>query len=69
MSQNFGSVYPLQIGGATIGGYSAFWALIVNFVLAIVLTWIFAAMKLPAGADHTAPADYTALSPAPALSS
>jgi SSS family solute:Na+ symporter len=65
VSQNFASVYPLQIGGLTIAGYAAFWALIANFVVTIVLTWVFAAMKLPAGADETADRDYTALAPAP----
>ncbi len=69
VSQNFVSVYPLQLGGTSISGYAALWALIVNFVLAIGLTWVFEAMKLPAGADETAPADYTALAPEPALRS
>lgn len=67
VSQNFASVYPLQLGGATISGYAAFWALILNFGLAVLLTWVFEAMKLPAGSDETAPADYTALAPAPTL--
>jgi SSS family solute:Na+ symporter len=67
VSQNFASVFPLQLGGTTVAGYAALYALIANFVVTIVLTWVFAAMKLPAGADETAPADYTALAPEPAL--
>ncbi|MCA1645777.1 MAG: sodium:solute symporter, partial [Chloroflexi bacterium] len=56
VSQNFASVFPLQLGGSTISGYAALWALIANFVIAIALTWVFEAMKMPAGADETAPA-------------
>jgi len=67
VSQNFASVFPLQLGGTTITGYSAFWALIANFVVTIVLTWVFETLKMPAGTDETAPADYTALAPAPAI--
>ncbi|HEV7662554.1 MAG TPA: sodium:solute symporter [Chloroflexota bacterium] len=65
VSQNFASVYPLQIGGSSIAGYAALYALILNFVVTIVLTWVFNALALPAGADQTAQADYTALARAP----
>ncbi|MBV9323548.1 MAG: sodium:solute symporter [Chloroflexi bacterium] len=60
VSQNFASVYPLSIGGSTIPGYAALYSLIVNLVVAIVLTWVFNAASAPAGADETAVADYTA---------
>jgi SSS family solute:Na+ symporter len=61
VSQNFASVYPLAIGGTTVPGYAAFYALIVNFVVAVVLTWVFNAASAPAGVDETAVADYTAV--------
>jgi SSS family solute:Na+ symporter len=61
VSQNFASVYPLPIGGTTVPGYAAFYALIVNFVVTVVLTWVFNAASAPAGADETAVADYTAV--------
>jgi SSS family solute:Na+ symporter len=61
VSQNFASVYPLSIGGSTIPGYAALYAVIVNLVVAVVLTWVFNAASAPAGADETAVADYTAV--------
>ncbi len=66
VSQSFVSVYPLQLGGTTIPGYAALYAVILNFVVAIVATWILSAMSVPGGADETAPVDYTALAPEPA---
>jgi SSS family solute:Na+ symporter len=61
VSQNFASVYPLSIGGTTMAGYAALYSLILNFVVAVVLTWVFNAASAPAGADETAMADYTAV--------
>ncbi|MBV9581094.1 MAG: sodium:solute symporter [Chloroflexi bacterium] len=61
VSQNFTSVYPLSLGGSIIPGYAALYALIVNLVLAVVLTWVFNAASAPAGTDETAVADYTAV--------
>jgi solute:Na+ symporter, SSS family len=40
--------------------YIGFAALIINLVVAAVLTLVFRAVRLPAGADETSPADYTA---------
>ena len=53
--------YPLEIGGYTFPGYSAFYTVILNLVLAIVLTPLFNAMsgQRPA-ADATTPTDYLA---------
>ncbi|MHB1506214.1 MAG: monocarboxylate uptake permease MctP [Sulfobacillus sp.] len=52
------SAYPLVLGGSTVVGYAGVWALIVNLVLAVVLTLILKAVKVPAGHDHTVPSDY-----------
>lgn len=65
VSQNFASVYPLAFGGTTIAGYAALYALILNFVVTIVLTVIFNALRMPVGTDQTRPVDYTALAPEP----
>src|SRR5579864_1267699 len=61
VSQNFSSVYPLNLFGTVIPGYAALYAVIVNVVLSVVLTWIFNAASAPAGADETAELDYTAV--------
>jgi solute:Na+ symporter, SSS family len=60
VSVNFSSVYPLQLGSLTIPGYAAFYALIANFVVSVVLTWVFKAIPVAAGGDETAELDYTA---------
>ena len=44
VSVNFAAAYPLAIGGYTLPGYSAFYTVIVNLVIAIVLTPVFNAM-------------------------
>ena len=59
VSQNFSSVYPLPLGGLTIPGYAALYALILNLVVSVVLTWVFNAMTVSAGKDETAAMDYT----------
>src|SRR5579859_6549017 len=41
VSQNFSSVYPLNLFGSVIPGYAALYAVIVNMVLSVVLTWVF----------------------------
>ncbi|MCL6563083.1 MAG: sodium:solute symporter, partial [Firmicutes bacterium] len=52
------SVFPLHLGGAVIPGYAALWALIANFVVAIVLTAILRAAGVAEGLDHTRSEDY-----------
>jgi SSS family solute:Na+ symporter len=53
--------YPLLIGGYSFPGYSAFYTLILNLLLAIVLTPVFNAMSArPAPVDETLEADYLA---------
>lgn len=61
VSQNFSSVYPLNLFGSVVPGYAALYAVIVNIVVAVVLTWVFNAASAPAGADETAAMDYTAV--------
>jgi SSS family solute:Na+ symporter len=60
VSQNFGSVFPFKFGGTSFSVYSAVIAVIVNLILAVVLTPVFRAMGIPSGQDVTSPADYEA---------
>jgi solute:Na+ symporter, SSS family len=54
-------VYPLVLGGYTIPGYSAFFTVILNLALVIVLTPVFNMMQAGrAPFDETVPADYRA---------
>jgi solute:Na+ symporter, SSS family len=52
------SIYPIHLGGVTLSGYAAIWALVVNFVVSIVFTLIFRAMKMNTGVDQTGKSDY-----------
>ncbi len=52
-----GSTYPLVIAGFTIPGYAAFFAVIVNIVIAVVLSAVFRTAGA-AAADETVAADY-----------
>lgn len=52
------SIYPLQVGDLTVPGYAALYSLVLNFVVAIVLTLILHAFRTPAGTDATVAADY-----------
>ena len=54
-----GTVYPLHLFGFTIPAYAALWGLILNLIVAFVLTLIFRALHLAEGQDATAPGDYT----------
>jgi SSS family solute:Na+ symporter len=65
ISQGFTAAYPLHIFGSVVLGYNAFYALILNLVVAIVLTPVFDAMKIPRHADGTKPADYDDRTPVP----
>ncbi len=59
VSVNFAAAYPLVIGGYTLPGYSAFYTVILNLVIAIVLTPVFDAMG-GKRIDETVPSDYHA---------
>jgi SSS family solute:Na+ symporter len=52
------TTYPLHMGALIVPGYAALYSLIGNFVVAVVLTFVLNAIKVPAGADATIPADY-----------
>src|SRR5712672_2377879 len=56
---NFAPTYPLALGGLTFPGYSAFYTLLLNLVLALVLTPVFNAIR-GAPVDATVAADYRA---------
>ena len=53
--------YPLAFGGYTFPGYTAFYTVILNLVVAVLLTLVFKAMKAREPvADETVAADYQA---------
>jgi SSS family solute:Na+ symporter len=54
---NFNATYPLTIGGWTVPGYAAFYTVVLNLVVALVLTPVFNAMARPP-VDETAVGDY-----------
>ena len=61
IAANLTPAYPLSIGGYTFPGYSAFYTVILNLLLAIVLTPLFNAVSGGrAPVDATLPADYFA---------
>ncbi|MBV8838160.1 MAG: sodium:solute symporter [Alphaproteobacteria bacterium] len=53
--------YTLHVGGFALPGYSALYAVILNLVIAIILTPLFG--RLSAGADETLASEYRAPSP------
>jgi solute:Na+ symporter, SSS family len=57
---NYGAIYPLALGGYTLPGYTAFYTVILNLVVAMVLTPVFRALAKGAPSDETAAADYHA---------
>lgn len=52
------STYTLHLGGLTIPGYAAFYAVIVNIAVAVVLTIVFNLIPNSKGQDETRAADY-----------
>ena len=61
VSVNFSSLFPLNLGGGPLVGYTALYAFLLNLVVSVVLTWVFNAASAPAGADETKELDYTAV--------
>jgi SSS family solute:Na+ symporter len=53
-----GSVYALRIGGTSVPGYAALWALLANLTATVLLSALFAAAKVPPGEDATRREDY-----------
>jgi SSS family solute:Na+ symporter len=61
VASNLSTTYPLGLGGYTFPGYSAFYTVVLNLVLAIVLTPVFNALSARrAPLDETVAADYLA---------
>jgi SSS family solute:Na+ symporter len=58
VAMNFNATYPLALGGWTFPGYAALYTVILNFVVALVLTPVFNAMASNPGTDETVVADY-----------
>lgn len=67
VSVGFGSTFTLHLGSTAIAGYSAFFALVVNFVIAGLATPILRAVGVKDGADETQVTDYTETGPAPGV--
>jgi len=59
VAANFAATYTLTFGGFAVPGYSAFYTVVLNLVVAIVLTPLFKAMS-GAPIDETVAADYRA---------
>ncbi len=57
-SQGFSSIFPLSIGGFSFSAYASLYALIANLIVAVILTFVFAAMGDTGGEDETSHADY-----------
>jgi SSS family solute:Na+ symporter len=52
------TIFAVKLGGLTVPGYAALWALVINLVVAASATALLAAMGVPRGKDATAPEDY-----------
>ena len=59
VSVNFGAAYTLTLGGYSFPGYTAFFTVVLNLVIAIILTPVFNAMG-GKKVDETVPSDYYA---------
>ena len=55
---NLTPIFPLAFAGYTFPGYTALYTIIINLVIAVVLTPVFNAMRSGAPADVTVAADY-----------
>jgi len=59
VAQNMNSsVYALHLFGYVVPAYAAVYALIVNFIVAIVFTLLFRALGVKNGVDQTTSLDY-----------
>jgi SSS family solute:Na+ symporter len=59
-SQHFTAIYPLQIGGLDLRGYSAFYAFIANVIVVVAASAVLNALGVERGRDETVEADYVA---------
>ena len=60
IAANLAPAYPLAFGGHSFPGYTAFYTLILNLVIAAVLTPLFNALSARSPIDDTVAADYHA---------
>ena len=60
ISQDLKPAYPLKLGGWSLPGYTAFYTLILNLVIAVVLTLVFNALGARKPVDATVATDYHA---------
>ncbi len=52
------TIFAVKLGGLTVPGYAALWALVVNLVVAVLATALLDAMGVARGEDATSPSDY-----------
>ena len=52
------AIFPFVVGGLTVPGYAALYALAINFGVSIVLSWLLIPIRATHGKDETCPADY-----------
>lgn len=52
------TTFALHLGGHTVPGYAALWALVVNLVVCVAASVAAKALAVQRGADATRPADY-----------
>ena len=52
------SVYPITIHGLTVPGYAAFWALLANFAVSLIVSASLTATRVARAPDATQPEDY-----------
>ncbi len=57
-TQGFKAIFPLHLGDATFPGYAAVYALAVNLLVCVLVTWLAGALGWSRGNDPTRPADY-----------
>jgi SSS family solute:Na+ symporter len=53
-----GTVYPLHVGGLTVPGYAALWALGANLAVAVALSLVLPVLGVTRGVDPTSAEDY-----------
>ncbi|HXY99217.1 MAG TPA: sodium:solute symporter [Stellaceae bacterium] len=58
VSVNFAAVFPMSFGGFSAPGYIAFWSLLLNCIVTIVLTVVLNVLGSEPTADETSAADY-----------
>lgn len=58
VTNHFVSTFPLTIFGATVSCFIGVWALAADLVVAVALTYVFDAVRVPRGVDRTTPDDY-----------